>query len=104
VSQVELTSAAKRDLNAIWSYIAADNLSAADRVVRRIDHFAQKLSRQAGIGVRCDHLAVGLRQFPVRPFDYVIFYRPIDDGIRIIRVLHGRRDIAGVFQNEPPDG
>ena len=28
---------------------------------------------------------------------YVILYRPLDDGIEVIRVVHGSRDIAGLF-------
>jgi plasmid stabilization system protein ParE len=33
----------------------------------------------------------------------VIFFRPLDDGMRLIRVLHGSRDIPAVFRREPPD-
>lgn len=29
--------------------------------------------------------------------NYVIFYRPIGDGIEIVRVLHGARDIDAAF-------
>ena len=28
------------------------------------------------------------------------FYRPIDQGVEIIRVLHGARDIATLMENE----
>jgi len=39
-----------------------------------------------------------IRHFTVRP--YVIFYRPQDDGIELVRVLHSARDIAAVFRDE----
>jgi toxin ParE1/3/4 len=29
--------------------------------------------------------------------NYVVFYRPIENGIEVVRVLHGRRDIAALF-------
>jgi toxin ParE1/3/4 len=29
--------------------------------------------------------------------DYLIIYRPIEGGIEIVRVLHGRRDINALF-------
>jgi plasmid stabilization system protein ParE len=32
---------------------------------------------------------------PVHP--YVVFYRVRNDGIEIVRVLHGRRDVASIF-------
>lgn len=37
----------------------------------------------------------------VRGFEnYVIFYRPIEHGIEIVRVLHAARDIAAVFEEQ----
>jgi toxin ParE1/3/4 len=47
------------------------------------------------MGVRRSHLAPNLRMFPV--YEYLIFYRPIDDGVEIARVLHGRRNITQGF-------
>jgi toxin ParE1/3/4 len=36
----------------------------------------------------------GLRSWPLTQFGpYVIFYLPIDDGIEVVRVLHGARDV-----------
>ena len=36
----------------------------------------------------------GVRVFPVSRFKkYLVFYRPVADGIEILRVLHGARDI-----------
>ena len=42
-----------------------------------------------------------LRAWQVRGFEnYVIFYRPIEHGIEIVRVLHAARDIAAIFEDE----
>jgi toxin ParE1/3/4 len=41
-------------------------------------------------GPRREDLAPGLRFYPVG--NYLIFYRPGDDGIILVRVLHGARD------------
>jgi len=35
-------------------------------------------------------LALNLRFFPAGT--YLIFYRPIEDGVEIVRVIHGSRD------------
>ncbi|WP_309245632.1 hypothetical protein [Desmonostoc muscorum] len=29
-----------------------------------------------------------------------MFYRPIDEGIEIVRILHGSQDIETIFQDE----
>ena len=31
---------------------------------------------------------------------HLVFNRPIKDGVEIIRVLHGARDIAGLFSED----
>ena len=44
---------------------------------------------------------IGIRQWRVSGFEnYLIFYRPIEDGIEVLRVLHGARDIEGLFREE----
>jgi toxin ParE1/3/4 len=46
-----------------------------------------------------DELAAELRSFPVGR--YVVFYMPLDDGVDVIRVLHGSRDIDAIFRAQP---
>jgi toxin ParE1/3/4 len=49
-------------------------------------------------------LLVNLRSFTVK--NYVIFYQPTADGIEVLRVLYGARDIHRVFDEmvgEPSD-
>jgi toxin ParE1/3/4 len=44
---------------------------------------------------------MGIRLWRIRGFErYLIFYRPIPDGIEVIRVLHGARDIDTIFERE----
>ena|SRR5436305_838444 len=84
---------ADRDLVAIYVGRAIDrSLRSADRlmtiITRKCDHYA----RLPLTGIPRDDLAPRLRCFPVPPF--LIFYRPIEDGIEIVRVLHGARNIT----------
>jgi len=30
----------------------------------------------------------------------VVFYQPVEDGVQIVRVLHGARDIERIFAQE----
>ena len=45
-----------------------------------------------------NEVAPFLRSFPVK--NYLIFYRPIDEGIEIVRILHGSQDIETIFQDD----
>jgi toxin ParE1/3/4 len=43
--------------------------------------------------------ARNIRQFPVKSYeDYLIFYIPAEDGIDVLRVLHGKRDIESILK------
>ena len=84
------------DLDDIWLYIAErDSPVAADRVLTRFYEAFVSLSLSPRIGVRRSLFGPNLRMFPV--FEYLIFYRPMDDGIEIVRILHGRRNITKDF-------
>jgi toxin ParE1/3/4 len=87
---------AKSDLVEIWDYIADDSEVRADAFVEAIDQKLSASARRPNMGRLRDELANGLRSFPVGR--YVIFYRPISEGIEIVRVLHGARDLGAIFR------
>jgi toxin ParE1/3/4 len=89
------TPQANQDLFAIWEYIAERDLPAADALIRRIDETLRTIASSPGIGQRQDQYRIGLRCLPVGV--YLIFYLEVDDGIELIRVLHGARDIPSLF-------
>ena len=53
------------------------------------------------IGRMRDDLQPDLRSFAAG--SYLIFYRPIDDGIEVVRVLHGARDIERAVSDADQD-
>jgi toxin ParE1/3/4 len=87
---------AELDLWEIWDYIADDSLDRADDFLDRVDEKLQSLARTPGMGRRREELLPGLQSFPVG--NYVVFYRAIEDGIDVIRILHGSRDIEEIFR------
>jgi len=92
------TAQAATDLLEIWVYIAQESsMEVADRVLGTVDQKCQALAEQPGIGRRRDELAPGLRSLPVG--SYVVFYRGRENGIEVIRVLHGARDIEALFNS-----
>ncbi|WP_242056332.1 MULTISPECIES: type II toxin-antitoxin system RelE/ParE family toxin [unclassified Nostoc] len=48
------------------------------------------------MGRQRSDLAASLRCFPVE--SYLIFYRSIEQGIEIVRILHGAQDMERIFQ------
>jgi toxin ParE1/3/4 len=85
------TPAAERDLDAIWSYVAARNPAAADQLYWRLENTADSLAASPRIGAPRPELGEGIRLFPVRR--YLILYREIAGGIEVLRYLHSARDV-----------
>lgn len=90
------TSLAASDLTEIAWHIAEIDPTAADRWLDRIDETCQSLAAMPGMGRPRPELAPQLRSLPVG--NYVVFYLPMADGIEIVRVLHGARDLPPLFE------
>ena len=93
-----LAREAEAELDQIWRYVAeqSGSLEIADRL---IDLFTERffiLSRFPLAGKLRPELSHGLRSFPVG--EYVIFYRAEEDHVRVLHVMHGRRDISAIFK------
>ena len=89
------TRQARHDLIDIWDHIAADNPEAADAVLDRIDKGCLGLLDHPHLGPARNDIRPGLRYLIVG--DYVILYRVLDDGVEIVRIVHGRRDLFNLF-------
>ena len=96
MKRFRVADAARTDLDNIWNYIAHDDLEAADRFVRLLISKFPILASMPEMGLKRDELSPGLRIFPVH--NYIIFYRPIKEGVEIVRVLHGARDLPPLFE------
>jgi toxin ParE1/3/4 len=83
---------AEIDLTSIWDFIADDSMKAADALLDRIEAAFDMLAERPLAGRARDDLASNLRSFPVG--SYIIFYIPVSDGIEVVRVISGRRDIG----------
>src|SRR5512135_682612 len=95
VSKVLRRPEAKADLIEIWLYIAEENPAAAEALLESINDKCRTLATSPLMGRTRDELHPGIRSFPVG--HCVIFYQPIEDGIEVVRVLHGARDFPSVL-------
>ncbi len=92
-----LTRRARLDVLDLWHYIAEDDERAADRFIDLLIRHFQLLGENPYSGRTREELRPGYRSFPVGR--YVIFYRIAGTGVSILHVLHGRRDIEGLFDD-----
>lgn len=90
---IRISERADLDLVDIFDHIAeeADD-DRAVAVLREIDSKIRLYATQPLLGRSRDELSQGLRGFPV--YNYMVFYHPLNNGIRVVRVIHGSRDLA----------
>ncbi|MHC5938791.1 type II toxin-antitoxin system RelE/ParE family toxin [Nostoc sp.] len=98
MSRCILAPSARLDLKEISSYITRFNPGAARRLNKKIIQQCKLLADFPNMGQSCDNFGNGLRSLPVA--DYLIFYRPIDGGVEVARIVSGYRDLETVFLSE----
>ena len=88
----ELSQEADKDLDEIFDYTQKE--FGFDQAVKYLtqfeDLFALMVDNPA-LGKKREEIRSGLRSFPMA--EHVVFYRILKDRIRIVRVLHGSRDL-----------
>ena len=98
---------AVRDIDEHAKYIAERNSRAAFRFLDKVEETFSVLARHPRIGSpRFDHIAPGLRAWPVAEFpNYVILYFVASRAIHVVRIVHGARDFGvlfkGAWEGEP---
>jgi toxin ParE1/3/4 len=101
VGKFLLSREALEDLDLVWTYIARDNAEAAERVLDAAYRTCKNLADYPELG-RLREIpnipARNLRSFAITDFpNYIIFYRVLPGTVQIVRVLHGARNIDGLF-------
>jgi toxin ParE1/3/4 len=72
-----------------------DNPQAANRFLQDFDRKCQLLAQFPEMGVQWKDLRPPLRSFPLSK--HLIFYRPVEGGIEVMRVLSGYQDLTAIF-------
>ena len=86
---------ASRDLNEIADYFAEHSVEAGERFFRAFNVKCQQLISFPNSGKSYAAIRPELRGLSLD--GYVIFYRILDDGIEILRVVSGRRNFPSLF-------
>jgi toxin ParE1/3/4 len=95
---------ALNDLEEQAEYIRLRSPQAALRFLDAAEALFQQLASMPGMGERfetANPLLEDLRCFPIPKFpSQIVYYKPLRDGIVVIRVLHGARDAHRIFGQE----
>ena len=89
-----IAPSAQQDLSDIYDYIARDKPIAAANWVEKIEEKCKLIAATPEFGERRPEYGTDIRSSAVGR--YVIFFRPIENGIEIARVIAGDRDIRSL--------
>jgi toxin ParE1/3/4 len=95
MARVRYSKLASSDLYENSEFIARDKPEAAYRWVEEIEAACHTLAMHPEMGQR----RMSKNHGPCRSFScgsYVIFFRGLDDGVEIIRIVRGERDLDNV--------
>ncbi len=93
MKRLVLAPKARADLFDIDAYIAERNPLAAERLIERLIQAMQTLVRMPMMGRTCEDLGLpAVRRFVVEK--HHIFYVLDGKDLKVVRVIHGRRDVA----------
>ena len=95
---------AKRDLVKHFVYLAEQaNLETAQRFLSATGAACRLLAEMPQLGPRRQFenpKLAQIRMWPVKDFrEFLLFYEPIDGGIRVLRVIHAKEDYWRVLND-----
>lgn len=96
VKLYELSTEADQDVSDIFDYTEKEfGLNQAIAYVSAFDEYFAELMNNPELGRARDEICQGLRS--IIQESHVVFYRIFKDRIRVIRILHGSRDLPSHF-------
>lgn len=96
MKRLVFSPAARADLVAIAVYIAEDNPDLAASFVGELEAKANQIAERPASFPARDDVSPGLRA--ARYGRYLLFFRDTPDKVRIVRVLHGARDLPKAIE------
>ena len=100
MSRYRIAELARTDLEGIWDYIGIekDNPEAAQRQIDELFEKFTVLANNPRIGQLREDLRPDLRVFPAGQYVILSYSYSRDDGIDVVGVVHGARDLRGLIQ------
>jgi toxin ParE1/3/4 len=97
MKRLVFTPAARDDLLEIGAYIADDDPVRAESFIAELERKAEQIAeRPRSFPERAD-ISAGLRA--AVHGRYLLLFRELDDEVRIVRVVHGARNLQQMFDS-----
>jgi toxin ParE1/3/4 len=95
LSRVRFTARAREDLLDIWVHVARHSgESVADRVLDSIEQSSRMLQEHPRLGRARPEIQPEARSIVIER--WLALYRVTEDGVQIVRILDGARDVAAI--------
>lgn len=94
---IKYTANAETDIDEILNFLLNEGEEYAKKILSEIGKRLTLLEKNTYLGKPQDDILLNLRSFPAQK--YIIFYTPIEDGIEVFRIIHGARNIDGIFDD-----
>ena len=97
---------ARKDLVAIYRHHAREaGVRTADRFLASAEATFLRLAAMPGLGKQFDLEDIPIDELRFLPLGsrfkkYLVFYRPVEGRVEIVRILHGARDIPSTLAEE----
>jgi toxin ParE1/3/4 len=95
--------AAEADLLGHLRYMVRSSVPAARRFLAAVEEAFERLAAMPEMGSPCEFrnpTAADLRFWIMRPFPkHLIIYRPLTDGIEVVRIVHGAQHWQALFES-----
>jgi toxin ParE1/3/4 len=94
MARVQYTSLAQQDLFENAEFVSRDSQEAAERLIERIEKTCGLLAANPVMGEAYQARFGSCRLFSSGP--YAIFFRYVEDGIQVLRIVRGERDFENL--------
>jgi toxin ParE1/3/4 len=98
MKRLVITIDASRDLSEITDYFLEKSIEAGDKFVERFSGKCQYLAEFPYLGRSYNQLAPDLRGIAL--MEYIIFYQIVGEGVEILRVVSGYRNLQTIFKED----
>jgi toxin ParE1/3/4 len=96
MSRYVISLEASRDLEEIIDYFASRNVEAGEKFVTQLKK-CENLAKFPEMGRSYPEIVPSLRGVPLN--SYIILYQVLEDGIVIVRVVSGYRNLESLFSD-----
>jgi toxin ParE1/3/4 len=95
VKRLVFAPAARDDLLTIGLYIADSNPTRAESFITELEAAARQIGKRPQSFAAREDISPGLRA--AVHGRYLLLFRDFDDEVRIVRIVHGARDLRRLF-------